>query len=125
VSCNIVSIDIVASEGFAIPRTIWRELALGETSKLMEAPEDSFLNPHWPKQDCDDVRGILFVNRMPWRCEGSGNSWDLFKQLLPHFLGSADLIVTWEGGNGCSGLRLLNGKVTEHEVVMALGKEKP
>ena len=38
------------------------------------------------------------------------------------FLGSVDLLILWDG-YGPSGLRLHNGVVTEHEVVMALGKE--
>ncbi len=123
-SYNVTAIDIIASEGFAIPRTLWRALALPSNGTAVDAPGHSFLDPNWPQScDVEEVRGILFVTRLPWTGECSGMYWDTFKQLLAAFLGSADLIVTWEGGDSRTGLRLINGKVTEHEVVMALGEE--
>jgi hypothetical protein len=125
-SMNIDTSDILSSEGFAIPRTLWRALALPAGGEVVDAPEDSFLNPNWPQSgDVEDIHGILFVKRFPWRGEGSGYSWDLLLQLLVHFLGSADLVVTWEGGNGQTGIRVLNGKVTRHKVVLALGEVTP
>jgi hypothetical protein len=124
VSYDATAIDIVASEGFAIPRTLWRDLALGEHSYLERAPEGSFLSPQWPSSGgCQEIHGILFVKRIDWTGEGSGYSWDLFEELLTKFIGGADLIVTWEGGDSLSGLRLLNGKVTKHCVIRALGEE--
>lgn len=123
-SYNVTAIDIVKSEGFAIPRTLWRELALGERTKPEDAPEDSFLSPSWPQSsDVEEIRGILFVKRLPWRGEGSGTSWETFKRTLALFLGSADLIVTWERGDSRTGIRLLNGKLTFHKVELALGDE--
>lgn len=123
-SYNVTAIDIIASEGFAIPRTLWREMALPRNGGAVEAPGHSFLDPNWPQsQDVEELRGILFVNRLPWSGECSGMYWDAFKRLLGQFLGSADLIVTWEGGDSRTGVRLLNGKVTFHTVKLALGDE--
>ena len=122
-SYNVSTIEIIASEGFAMPRTLWRELSLGKEAKPELAPEDSFLDPNWPQRECEDIRGILFVRRISWCGEWSGHTWDTFKELLAKFLGSADLVVTWEGGDSVAGIRLLNGKVTEHKVIQALGEE--
>lgn len=123
-SYNVTAIDIVTSEGFGIPRTVWRELALGPNSKPELAPEISFLTPNWPASgDCEEIRGILFVNRISWHGEGSGRTWGFFTESLIKFLGSADLIVTWEGGDSRSGVRLVNGKVTMHKVISVLGEE--
>jgi hypothetical protein len=123
-SYNITAIDILKSEGLAIPRTLWRALALPTNGTTVDAPENSFLNPSWPQSaDVEDVRGILFVKRLPWCGECSGMYWELFKELLAQFLGSADLVVTWEGGDSRTGVRLLNGKVTFHLVKLALGDE--
>jgi len=124
VSYNVTAIDIVKSEGFAIPRTLWREMALPSNGGIVDAPGHSFLDPNWPQSgDVEDVRGILFVQRLPWCGECSGMYWDIFKRHLQYFLGSADLIVTWEGGDSRTGVRLLNGKLTFHKVELALGDE--
>lgn len=125
-SYNVTAIDIVASEGFAIPRSLWRELALGPNSKPELTPEISFLDPDWPNgEDCEEIRGILFVKRICWDGEGSGHTWDFFKEALAKFIGRADLIVIWEGGDSQSGIRLMNGKVTTHKVISVLGDEVP
>ena len=120
-SYNIDSIDIVASEGFAIPKPLL--LALLAEHAESHFPESSILTESWVNS-CEDFRGMLFPKRVHWCGEGSGSTLEIFKKCLAKFFGRVDLILTWEGGDSHSGLRLLNGKVTEHEVVMALGKEK-
>ena len=59
-----------------------------------------------------------------WHGGGSGNAvhegtWEKF---LRYTVGSADILLTWEGGDSFSGYRVVDGVVTEHEVVMALGE---
>lgn len=120
-SYNIGAIAIVKSDGFCITRS---QLDALREEHGDEAPEGSFFDEEWPARCCDDVRGMLFVNQLDWHGEGSGNYWDNLKACLAKFLGSADLILTWEDGDSHSGLRLCNGVVTEHEVVMTLGKGK-
>lgn len=85
----------------------------------LDIPEDCFaadLDPYSlePDQEIDDVN---------WRGEGSGHSFRdvLIAEILPLTTGSADVIFTWEGGDSFSGLRIVDGVVTEHKVVMALG----
>lgn len=121
-SYNIGSIDIVASEGFAITRP---QLTALISAYADQAPEASFCSEDWPARCCEEHRGMLFVKSIDWSGEGSGRGFDFFKDALTKFLGSADLILTWEDGDSHSGIRLLNGQVTEHEVVMALGPVRP
>lgn len=120
-SYNIDSIDILASDGFCIPRPKLEALRkeLGD-----EVPECSVVSEHFIN-DCEEFRGMLFPKRFEWSGEWSGNSFDVLRdRVLPAFLGSVDLAITWEGGDSHSGLRLVNGVVTEHEMTMALGKER-
>lgn len=35
-----------------------------------------------------------------------------------------DLVICWEGGDSYTGLRVVDGKVTRHKVVMGLGEEE-
>ena len=59
-----------------------------------------------------------------WSGEGSGRCEDELRAALAQTTGIADLLLTWEGGDSHSGLRVVNGKVTPHEVFFALGKER-
>lgn len=56
--------------------------------------------------------------------EGSGYVFEETKQALALCHGDADVLFAWEGGDSYSGLRVEGGKVTEHEVIFALGDEK-
>ena len=80
----------------------------------------------------DDIDGLEFgddgyakIERFSWCGEGSG--W-AFKSTLRKFValleGDADLILTWEGGDSHSGVRIRGGKMTQCEVVMTLAPEK-
>lgn len=77
-----------------------------------DAPDDSVFDDDW-NVGC----GVW------WQGEGSGSSFDALKDVLSSFDGEADLVLTWEGGDSHTGLRLRNHVVTEHEVAFALGKE--
>lgn len=60
-----------------------------------------------------------------WRGEWSGHSFDtLVNDILPVTSGAADIVLTWEGGDSFSGLRVRDGKVTRHKAVMVLGEEE-
>lgn len=108
-SYNIDSIDVIYSKGFAIGNR-YEELAETLASDL---PELSVFYDDW-----NIDRGFW------WNGEGSGRSYPLLKEVLASFNGEADLVLTWEGGDSFSGLRLRDHKVTEHEVVMSLGAPK-
>lgn len=68
------------------------------------------------------------LKKLSWCGEGSGNSFeDVFvKKIAQHIMGKADLVYTWEGGDSLSGLRIIDGKVEECDVVQTLvPKEVP
>jgi hypothetical protein len=120
VSYNIDSIEIVASDGFLIGKGALRALRkeldddLPEINLFDQAEEDDSPGEFWHPE-----RGIW------WSGEGSGHAEAvLIESVLPKFTGSADLVLTWEGGDSHTGLRLKDGKVTRHSVVMALGEEE-
>lgn len=119
-SYNIDSVDIVASDGFRIARAEWEALAEENEADL---PEISFLDDQWATDCCVPDGEFLVPKRMWWSGEGSGHSEELFMSLLASFKGNADLVLTWEGGDSFSGLRLVDSVVTEHKVTMSLGEQ--
>jgi hypothetical protein len=124
-SYNIDNIDIVSMDGFCITRSALQDLAEKLSGEDVHPPEGNFIDGFLEGSGCENVRGMLFAERIDWTGEGSGHTFDEFKECLKSFNGTADMVLTWEGGDSHSGLRVRNGKVTEHEIVMALGKEKP
>ena len=86
---------------------------LAEFQRL-ELPATNFLQI--PSSDRDAGDEVVIVK--PWWCgDWSGNSFDTLRDtILPASRGSADLVFIWEGGEGFTGLRVEDGKVTEHDV---------
>lgn len=120
-SYNIDSIAIVASDGFRVSkaalRRVFSELDgdVPEVNLFDQADEDT--------EDEDEF--WVPTHGLWWYGEGSGGTERaLVERVLPLFEGSADLVLTWEGGDSHSGLRLRNGVVAKHHVVMSLGEEK-
>ena len=110
---NIDSIEILKQDNFTITDEAF-------TALNVDGPE------LWA--DCDEaqeVRDYVSRNIFPWSGEGSGRGLDdLIEDVLPRFTGSADLLLTWEGGDSHSGIRVVDGVVTKHVVEMALGDEE-
>ncbi len=90
-------------------------------------PEDCFIEDLEDIVHGDEVPKIidLDMNNFRWRGEGSGNSWEEYflPDVVPLLRGEAELVVVWEGGDSFGGIRIKNGKATEHEVVHSLGKK--
>jgi hypothetical protein len=128
-SYNISGIEIVASNGFCITREAWERIgeALDEQELL---PEGHIFDDDWFVAGFDGKPGAketdageIFPKTFWWHGEGSGGCFDaLVADLLPAFKGSADLVVIWEGGDSFSGLRVKDGLVVRHKVVMQLGE---
>lgn len=125
-SYNIDSVEIVHKHGFCITRT--RLTALDD--EVGARPESSIFDllADGPSRGFSSVRGpdgveLICPLQFWWSGEGSGRCTDELEQTLAAFEGDADLVLTWEGGDSHTGLRLRNHKVTKHEVVMALGPE--
>jgi hypothetical protein len=116
VSYNIDSISIVHSKDFSISEDEYHRL---KGKHICEVPECSIFD-----EDAEEFNDGRFFPKYFWWCgEGSGHSEPLLKEVLAAFDGEADLILTWEGGDSHSGLRLRDHRVTEHLVRMSLGKE--
>lgn len=90
-----------------------------------DLPEDCFLTDN--RATRREPGGLRTIARLAWQGEGSGSSFDavLVKSVLPRTQGTADFVVTWEGGDKHTGLRVVEGVVTQHEVVQALGAVIP
>jgi hypothetical protein len=122
VSYNVDSIDIIKADNFRVsrPALMKAQKACGEfipecsPFDLLDGEGDVF-------QFVPGVRGARILD---WQGEGSGWAFDaLMEHALPAFVGSADLVVCFDGGDSYKGIRVKDGKVTEHEVVRSLGKE--
>jgi hypothetical protein len=111
-SYNIDSIQIVESKDFYISLEDYKALEekYAEDEYL---PEVNIFDPGWVKGQTVK-NGRIYPKHIWW--SGNSGSEDLLKKILPAFNGSADLVLTWEGGDSFSGLRLKKGKVTKHNV---------
>ena len=121
-SYNIDSTRIIKSDNFRISEEQYKEWHYDFLQDKLDTPEWCFMDEI---EDCAElVNGEYIFHRLPWCYSWSGNSFDYLKNhLLPKFKGSADIILTWEGGDAHSGLRVVDGRVTEHNIVFALGEE--
>lgn len=115
-SYNIDRMDRIAGGDLRMRIEDYRRLA----KSLRDTPEGCFLkNELVPGDD-----GFVVIQHLAWVGEGSGCSVDvLIDDVLPLTTGSADFLLTWEGGDSFSGIRARDGVVTCHQVVMALGGE--
>lgn len=118
-SYNIDSIEVIAADNFRLDLDVRDALAesIGD-----DAPEINIFE----YDRADGATHISFRQgaSLQWSGEGSGHAFDvLVGKVLPRFEGSADLLVTWEGGDSFSGLRIRDGKVTRHKIIHALGDE--
>jgi hypothetical protein len=117
-STNIDSHEVIAGDGLTLTgRQIVSLLATLEG----DLPGDHLLSDFSDEEvEMDKVYEV----KPTWRSTWSGNSYDtLLKKVLPETQGSADIVYTWEGGDFFTGVRVVNGVVTQHEVCMALGDE--
>lgn len=101
----------------------------GDVVELMarcrdELPESCFLRDLVEDVDIDDPAGpdALQQIRSPnWQGECSGNGYELLRtQILPKTIGTATLLFIWEGGDSQSGLRVVDGVVTEGKVKVVI-----
>lgn len=64
------------------------------------------------------------LDGLQWCGSGSGHTFEEFKTALRSVRGRADLLLVWEGGDSMTGLRVEDGRVTEHDVLVSLGEER-
>lgn len=119
-SYNIDSANVLKCDAWMLAADIGELLAKHED----ELPSDCFLHEMAEKEPDAEGR-VLIGDDFAWRSEGSGNSWrEVFlPHVAPKIHGTLEAVLTWEGGDSHSGLRIRDGKVTEPNVVMALEDE--
>lgn len=90
--------------------------------RLADLPECSFLE----EMKRTDSKGRRFIDpkKFWWTGESSGNTWEptFLAVIAQKIHGELEAIIFWEGGDTVSGLRIVDGVVTEHEVIMTLGE---
>lgn len=66
------------------------------------------------------------MQKLAWWGEFSGHGvkGSLVSEILPQFEGTADIIFCFEGGEFYEGYRVSEGRVVEHDVVIALGQPR-
>lgn len=109
-SYNIDSIDYISGELYM------SQAARRSAEAAFDLPEICFLN----ESDGDDCFRGDAIEKLWWSGSGSGRTFKHLKKVLAQTTGSADLLLTWEGGDSHTGLRVVDGVVTEHEVGFCL-----
>lgn len=118
-SYNIDTVHIVHTENAWMSKKDYNRLKRAQE----ELPEDCFLYER-PELDPNDPDRVL-IKSLNWRGCGSGGTFDsLREKILPKVHGRIDAVFVWEGGDSVSGLRVVDGKVTEHSVTYVLGEEE-
>lgn len=101
-------------------------IAAGDVIRLRDwcgyLPEDCFL--HDIKREAASLGGgdsRIAIKEFAWTGECSGNSWDFLRDTVAQCIrGRIEAIVTWEGGDSVSGLRIVDGVMTEPRVIRTL-----
>lgn len=69
---------------------------------------------------------LVPLKNLQWYGEGSGSTWGFFRStVVPLIRGSAQLLLTWEGGDSITGFAIKDGAGAECEVrhVLTLPKD--
>ncbi len=109
-SYNIDSIDYIRGKLYM------SRAARRSAEAAFDLPEICFLN----ESDGDVCFDGDAIDKLWWSGAGSGHAFKTLKQVLAQTTGNADLLLTWEGGDSHTGLRVVEGVVTEHEVGFCL-----
>lgn len=115
-SYNIDSIEVLKCSARMLAADV---LALSERES--DLPESHFLEEMVNVPASPDGTIPIDPEKFWWSGEGSGHAWDFFKdEVAPKIIGTIEAVLTWEGGDSHTGLRVVNGKVTEPAVKMTL-----
>lgn len=123
-SYNIDSVTCLKLEAWMYSQDIRRFLEDDEEGRISLA-EGNFLTEISQKSlQKDDVK--IKLPNLWWYGEFSGTSYKevLIKQIAPLIHGEVDAVLTWEGGDSVSGLRIKDGVVEEMDVEYVLVPKK-
>ncbi len=118
-SYNVDSIEVLKCDAKMAAKDV-RRLA------KLDLAESNFLEDLLVAEPDADGFVAIDPRKFWWSGEGSGSAYaDIFiKKIAPKIIGTLEAVVTWEGGDSFTGLRIRNGKVTEPKVIMALAEEE-
>lgn len=124
-SCNPDTVDVLVNINFRIRGDALLDLMANIEEDL---PEGCFLHDltdDLPKGATWSPDVEYPIEHPDWYGDGAGSSWDiLIEKIFPRTRGQIDIIYCWEGGESYTGIRVIDGVVTEHEVIRSLGAEK-
>ena len=115
-SYNISTIEYIGPRRLTITAT---DLGRAMIKLRGKAPEGSFIDDTMKRRALSP--DVLEIARVDWCGEGANRVEDLHTALA-HTQGRADLLIIWEGGDSMTGLRVNDGEVVAHEVVIHLGE---
>ena len=102
-SYNIDTIEVVSGA-----LTLTEEAREAALAAIADRPEGNFLD-------------YATLPRVRWCGDWSGHTLPELKRALTYTRGTADLALIWEGGDSVSGIRVVEGAVTEHKASVVLG----
>lgn len=126
-SYNIDSVEVISGGDMRMRAADVRRLA----PKMRDANQLPELDPFFEaglinkaNAAVDFPGAEVKVEKLWWSGLGSGATFEHFKTVLSALRGRVDLLITWEGGDSFTGLRVIDGKVTEMDVEFVLVPKK-
>lgn len=129
-SYKIDGVEVISNENARISKT---DLQAAKEACGDEIPESSLFDmldernqKYLPTARYDSESDCFILEKsFWWSGECSGRTYEtLLMHVLPKIQGTLELMFVWEHGDSYSGVRVVDGKVTQHEVEFKLGKER-
>ena len=118
-SYNIDTVNIISTTGWIRHADVIDLLARFDD----ELPEGCFLRDLCDEDDADED-GRHTIDAMDWSGSGSGRRFkDVFPEVAKAIMGRVEAILVWEGGDSITGLRIVDGVMTEPAVIQTLASE--
>lgn len=126
-SYNIDDVKIVSGK-LVFPVTAFKAMRKFARDHDYKLPEGCFLTQYEGNYDEDADENFEFSpddedeGTIGWHGGKSGSAYHdgLFKEIIALSVGTADLVIIWEGGDSTTGLRVKDGKVKEVKVKQQL-----
>ena len=119
-SYNVTRVECLALDAKIHTRTLQRLLKRVRTHEGDgKAPSDNFLAHHERAEA--DADGFVKLKSLAWTDDWSGYALELFETILTEIEGTAEIVLTWEGGDSFTGYRVHDGVVEKCPVIRALG----
>lgn len=121
-SYNISTITIVTLDAYITIADL-KEVA----AELKGWPECNFIDEHLIALEKGKIKPIedrVLLTSFDWCSEGSGRAYhQQMRDIAKKIHGRVEAVLIWEGGDTVSGLRIVDGVMTEPIVTMTLAKD--